>query len=100
MARKIIWSLQAQNDRKKILEFWIQRNKSKTYSLKLNKIFKSSAKLIAKHPNIGRHTDFGQVRAKVIKDYLIFYEETSDTINILSVWDSRQNPEKVKDRLK
>lgn len=100
MAKKIIWSLQAQSDRRNILEFWVRHNRSSTYSIKLNRLFKASAKLIAKHPNIGRRTDFGNVRAKVLKDYLIFYEETKTTVNILTVWDTRQHPEKIKDRVK
>lgn len=100
MAKKIIWSLQAQNDRKKILEFWIHHNKSKTYSVKLNQLFKASVKLISQHPNIGRHTDFENVRAKVVKDYLLFYEERNSAIHILTIWDNRQNPQKIERRLK
>ena len=34
--KKIIWSLKAQEDRKQILNYWIKRNKSTNYRIKLN----------------------------------------------------------------
>jgi plasmid stabilization system protein ParE len=36
MVEKIIWSLKAQEDRKQILNYWINRNKSTYYRVKLN----------------------------------------------------------------
>lgn len=54
MAKKIIWSLTAQIDRKEILSYWIDRNKSSAYSKKLNLLFNDAAKIIAKLPNIGK----------------------------------------------
>ncbi len=39
--RKIVWSLQARNNRVQILEFWFEHNKSIEYSKKLNNLFKS-----------------------------------------------------------
>jgi len=56
MVKRIVWSLTAQQDRKNILEYWNDRNKSKTYSKKLNELLKSSIKLISTHPNIGKET--------------------------------------------
>lgn len=53
MAKKLIWSKQALQDRKDILDYWINRNKSKTYSIRLNHLFIDAIKIITKHPNIG-----------------------------------------------
>jgi len=50
MAKQIIWSLTAQLDRKEILLYWINRNKSRTYSKKLNKLFIEAIQLIAEFP--------------------------------------------------
>jgi toxin YoeB len=47
MARRIIWVLQAQKDRKEILAYWKDRNKSVAYSKKLDKFFREALKLIA-----------------------------------------------------
>lgn len=52
-----------------------------------------SLKLICKHPFIGKPTNKENVRVKILKAYLIIYEITPKAIVVLSVWDSRQNPE-------
>ena len=96
MAKRIVWSEKAQNDRKNILRYWAERNKSKIYSKKLNDIFKSAIKIIKDHPNIGKRTDFPEVRAKIVRDYYIFYQEAKEEIYILRVWDIRQNPDNLK----
>ncbi|MGD1320478.1 hypothetical protein [Chryseobacterium sp. 2R14A] len=40
---------------------------------------------------IGRETDFQNVRVKIIRNYLIFYEFSEVQIKILSVWDGRRD---------
>ncbi|SKB59804.1 toxin YoeB [Salegentibacter holothuriorum] len=99
MAKKVIWSLRAQNDRKEILEYWIKRNKSKVYSRKLAKLFRQAEKLITNYPEIGKPTDSKNVRIKVVRDYLLIYEIKKNQIFILTIWDSRQNPEKLEKQL-
>ncbi len=96
MARQVIWSLRAQNDKREILGYWKQRNKSNTYSKKLNELFKESIKIILDFPQIGKVTDDTKARIKIVRDYLIIYEETETQIFILTIWDSRQDPEKLK----
>jgi plasmid stabilization system protein ParE len=105
MAKKeVIWSWRAQQDRLEILEYWINRNKSKNFSEKLLKLFIQSSELISTHPQIGKPTNFKNIRFKIIFDYLLFYEESKNRIEILFIWDSRQNPDKlnklIKDSLK
>lgn len=89
--RKIIWTFKANQERKDILEYWILRNKSKTFSLKLNKLILYNIGLLAEHPTIGRKTDVQNVRVKIVRDYLIFYEFSDSELIILSVWDGRRN---------
>ncbi|MDZ4844791.1 MAG: type II toxin-antitoxin system RelE/ParE family toxin [Chitinophagales bacterium] len=69
--RKVIWSFNAQNDRKEILEYWKQRNKSTAYSKKLRKLFSIAIKQIKVRPGIGSPTQIESVRVKVVRDYLI-----------------------------
>lgn len=95
MAKKIIWTFKAQQNRKEILHYWKLHNQSDAYSKKLNKLFKEAIFLISTHPRIGRSTDEENVRVKLVRDYLIFYEEPSDVIFILSIWDTRRDPEKT-----
>ena len=100
MAKQIVWSQRAQRDRKEILEYWRVRNKSNTYSKKLNRLFKESIKIITDFSEIGKPTDQANTRIKIVKDYLIIYEETETQILILTIWDSRQDPGKLKEVLK
>lgn len=96
MAKQITWSLKAQKDRKEILHYWRVCNQSNFYSKKLNELFKKAITLIANHPGIGRKTGLKNVRVKLVRDYLIFYEETQNEILILTIWDNRRNPEELK----
>ncbi len=96
MARKVKWTITTQLQRKDILQYWINRNKSSTYSKKLSQLFKEAIYLIKTKPKIGRLTDIEDVRLKVVRDYLIFYEFDDEYLYILSIWDSRQDPNKLK----
>jgi plasmid stabilization system protein ParE len=64
MAKKIIWTQTAIEDRFRIYRFWLYKTKSKTYSEKLEKLFKDSANLISKFPELGTLSDFNGIRAK------------------------------------
>ncbi|WP_317048006.1 type II toxin-antitoxin system RelE/ParE family toxin [Chryseobacterium pennipullorum] len=73
-----------------MLEYWILRYKSKTFSIKLNKLILYNIGLLANHPGIVRKTDVEKVRVKIVRDYLIFYEFSISELIILSVWDGRR----------
>lgn len=100
MVKKIIWSQRAQDDRKQILKYWINRNKSNTYSKNLDMRFREALKIIRDFPQIGKLTDDQKARIKIVKDYLLIYEETEDSIILLTIWDSRQNPQELEKILK
>jgi addiction module RelE/StbE family toxin len=93
MAKRITWTYRAHRDRKEILLYWKEHNQSATYSKKLNTLIKKAVDLVAAHPNIGRKTDIKNVRVKLVRDYLIFYEYDEEQVFILSIWDGRRNPE-------
>jgi plasmid stabilization system protein ParE len=94
MARKIIWTKRAQEERKEILVFWNERNQTNIYSRKLNELIKDSLQLICKFPFIGKPTNRENVRVKILKNYLIIYQITTTDIIVLSIWDNRQSPAK------
>ncbi len=94
MARKQVrWTLKAINDKLAIYEYWNNRNKSTAYSKKLEKLLNHAANLLCQYPTLGTRTNYNDVRVKVIRDYKLFYKVTSGFIVILTIWDSRQNPE-------
>lgn len=89
--RKIIWTKSAKFERQEILSFWINKNKSKTYSKKLNNLFNNSLNLLSEHPEIGRKTNDGQTRISIVRDYLIFYDFSEKELIIQSIWDARRD---------
>lgn len=95
MAKRIIWSLRAQEDRKSILAYWAKRNKSNAYSIKLDTLFREALILIKNNPQIGKPTTIEQARVKTVRNYLLIYEEFEDAILLLTIWDSNRNPEKI-----
>ncbi|MGM0933183.1 MAG: type II toxin-antitoxin system RelE/ParE family toxin [Bacteroidota bacterium] len=96
MARKIVWSTAANNDLQEILEYWNLRNQSKTYSKRLLKKFNLIIKLLQKFPELGIKTNRKNLRIKIFKAYKIFYEIEGNSIIILRIWDTRQNPNNLK----
>jgi toxin YoeB len=87
---KIEWSIEARLD---LLDYYIDRNKSVSYSRKLNSKINCSVKLIAQNPFIGLPTDYETVRALITGDYQIIYEIIDKTILIVMIWDCRRDPE-------
>lgn len=96
MAKKITWTQKAQDERKEILEYWKNRNKSTIFSIKLNKLIIETLHKITLQPNTGKNTDIKNVKVKIIRDYLLFYEVTEYEIIILCIWDGRRDPGKLK----
>jgi plasmid stabilization system protein ParE len=91
--RKIVWSDRAQKRLYGILEFYIERNKSKSYSNKLYKLLYKEVKLLLKYPDLGLKTSEESVRGLIIDTFIIYYEVTDDKIIIHTIWDCRQDPD-------
>ena len=96
MAKKVVWSLRAQNDRKKIFYYWNKRNKSNNYSIRLNRLFIEATKAISDYPKIGKITERENIRIKIVRDYLIVYKELENKIEVLTIFSGHQNPAKLK----
>lgn len=93
--RKVVWSTLAERETKKILSYFLNRNKSATYSRKLYRLFQGELNRLAKYPEAGLKTKLTNVRGLVVRDYILFYELFDDRIVVLKVWDCRQNPDKL-----
>ncbi|MFZ2906038.1 MAG: type II toxin-antitoxin system RelE/ParE family toxin [Cyclobacteriaceae bacterium] len=96
MAKKIVWTQTAIQDRFRIYHHWTQKNKSNLFSEKLEGLFNEAATLLSEFSEIGTQTDFKDLRVKVIRHYKLFYHNQPDRIQIIRVWDSRQNPDNLK----
>jgi len=95
MARKkIIWTDAARSELYQILDFFIQRNNSTSYSAKLFKEIQHTLKVLSRYPFLGKPTDIPNVRMIVLKEYQIYYIIENGNLVVLMIWDCRQNPEK------
>ena len=95
MAKQLSWTNQAKADRISILDFYRRRNKSTSYSKKLNRIFIHEIEIISQHPEIGKRSNSTNVRVKISGNYYLIYMIEGDIIYILRIWDTRQNPIKL-----
>ena len=91
--RKIVWSNRAKVRLYAILDFYIVRNKSKLYSIKLQKLISKEVNLLLKQPDLGLKTSEDTTYGLIIENYIIYYEISGDNIIIHTIWDSRQNPD-------
>ena len=99
MAKRVVWSNKADCIFKRILEFYIERNGSKTYSRKLNHEISSLILILSKQPFIGIKTGYKNIRVFIKGNYKIFYQIEDDKLIIHLVWDNRQNQKSLSDLL-
>ncbi len=90
---KINWSIEARLDLIDILEFYIERNLSNTYSTKLNAKINKDIRALNKNPSLGKPTEYESVRALVTGNYEAIYEIIGQDIVIVMIWDCHRNPE-------
>jgi plasmid stabilization system protein ParE len=93
--REVIWTKNSEIQLQEILEFFTKRNKSRQYSRKLYKKFKTELINVSKNPELGIKIKLDQIRGLIVDDYILFYEILEDRIIILKVLDCRQNPDKL-----
>ncbi|MGB0880646.1 MAG: type II toxin-antitoxin system RelE/ParE family toxin [Polaribacter sp.] len=97
--KKIIWSNNAKEEFRNVLEFYTERNGSSTYSLKIIKQTEELLNTLSKNELIGRLTSNKKSRVIPMKIYMIFYEIKENNIEIISFWDNRQDDKKRKVKL-
>lgn len=89
---KIIWSKRAEKELIHILNFYIERNGNTKYSTKLLDRVEQIVDLLISYPNLGHLTENRITRVITKDEFLIFYEVIENRIEIVSLWDGRQNP--------
>jgi plasmid stabilization system protein ParE len=98
--KKIIWTETAARQRRSILEYWLHRNQSPTYSLKLLQLSNEKANLIADNPLIYKAAEFPNTHVAGMGHFSLFYKIKADTIIITAFWDNRQDPKQLLKHLK
>ncbi|MCU0419482.1 MAG: type II toxin-antitoxin system RelE/ParE family toxin [Cyclobacteriaceae bacterium] len=98
--KKIVWTETAARQRRSILEYWLHRNKSNTYPLKLLRLSNEKANQVAANPLLYKAADFPDTRVAAMGHFSLFYKATDERIIITAFWDNRQDPEKLFEILK
>mgnify|MGYP005838806917 CR=1 FL=1 len=93
--RNVIWTKTADLQFVGILEYWVRRNKSTSYSKKLVKLVSERTKQIAEMPFISKSTDFKDTRVASLGNFSIYYKVNDEQIIISAFWDNRQDPKKL-----
>ena len=94
--RRIVWLENAKNDLKDIVLYYNERNGSTVYSRKLVNVLKSSLLLLETNPFLGiKVKNKENYRVLIIKNYKVFYKILLNRIEIMLVWDTRQNPDRI-----
>jgi len=81
--RKIVWTQTAAKQRREILKYWTDRNKSTTYAEKLIEITAKHLKVISKNPEAFKETEIDEVRESAMGHFSLYYKITQ---NSLSLW--------------
>lgn len=94
--RTVIWAPIASKQLRKVLDYWNKRNKSTSYSRKLMTLIKDNLEDVKNYPESCPLTVVPEIRVSVLKHYSIFYYVENNSIIIVSFWDNRQDPERLK----
>lgn len=91
----VIWTKTADLQFVGVLEYWVNRNKSPTYSKRLVKLVSKITNQISQRPLIYQSTAFKEIRVVSMGHFSMYYKVTDDQIIIVAFWDNRQDPEKL-----
>lgn len=86
--RNVIWTRTADIQFVGILEYWVKRNKSITYSKKLVKLVSERTKQIADKPLTYKATDYKDVRVASLGNFSIYYKVSEKEIIITAFWET------------
>lgn len=98
--RIIVWTQTARNQRRNILRYWVNRNRSKSYSQKLIRQIAEKVSNISTNPTAYKRCDFPKTRVAAMGHFSIFYQYDDNRILITAFWDNRQDPLKLEKLLR
>ncbi|SEG03154.1 Plasmid stabilization system protein ParE [Halpernia humi] len=96
---QVKWTDEAEEKYFETLEFWIENNKSTTYSKKIVNEVIYTESLLKDNPLIGQIVEGTKDevrRVLVLYNYSIFYRINENIIEIISFWANKMNPEDLK----
>ena len=98
--RAVVWTRTADIQFVGILQFWVEKNKSNSYSKKLMSLVSDRTEQIAKKPFLYKSADFKDIRVASLGHFSIYYKVFDDRIIVTAFWDNRQDQKKLLNILK
>lgn len=89
------WTQTAVNQRNYIFNYWNKRNRSYSYTQKLNREIRKRTEQLKLQPEMSKKTNFGNTRVIIMTHYSILYKIDNQKIIITGFWDNRQDPKKL-----
>jgi len=93
--RAVVWTRTADIQFVGVLQFWVEKNKSNSYSKKLIGLVSERTEQIAKNPFLHKPADFKDTRVASMGHFSIYYKVFDDRIIVTAFWDNRQDPKKL-----
>ncbi len=90
MARKVVWSPEAEQNFEDILTYWKDRNKSNNFGKKLKIEVIATTKFAAQNPMAGKPTSLNKFRSIKVNNYRIVYAFEENILLVVSVQDLRR----------
>ncbi len=100
MAKRVIWAESAKIGRRLILEYWIKRTGNKKYSQKLSGEFNDRIDYLKEFPELGRESDYPEIRTTACGHFSIFYYNKVEAIVIIGIYDTRRAPSEIAKEIK
>ena len=94
--RKIVWSADSSNDLYEIMDFYNNRNKSKTYSQKLYKNIQHKLKTLDFSIALPQKTSDKKLFYFTVKHIFVGFDIVDNDFNVVLVIDDRRNPKLIK----
>ena len=98
--RAIVWTRTADIQFVGILQFWVEKNKSNSYSKRLMGLVSDRMEQIAKNQFLYKSTDFKDTRVATLGHFSIYYKVFDNRIIVKAFWDNRQDPRELLNILK
>ena len=98
--RTVVWTRTADIKFAGILQFWVEKNKSNSYSKKLIGLVSDRTEQIAKKPLLYKSADFKNTRVASMGQFSLYHKVFDDRNIVTAFWDNRQDLKKLLNILK
>jgi plasmid stabilization system protein ParE len=93
--RTVVWTETAARQRREVLKYWTNHNRSTLYAEKLIKLAADQIQIILTHPESFKSSTYPETRESALGHFSVYYKLTKDKLIITAFWDNRQDPKKL-----